>query len=428
MEIILNNKRPKYIQVFEQISKMINSGILKSDTRLPSKRTLALSLNVSLNTIVNAYDLLLDEGYIYTIEKKGYFVSNQPIVSIPSAIDIAIDSKENKIAYDFTTQAVEGFLNPNWKKLAKEIIDSSDYTNNEPFNGSPKLRAIIAKHLYENRGISVSYNQIIIGSGIEMFEHILKVIDCNSITMENPGYHKLKIIAQNIGIKEEYIGLDNEGALVPNKKTILYTTPFNQFPTGVKMSISRKKELIKWATETKSYIIEDDFDAEFRINSAPTTSLFTLSNDRVIFFSTFSTTLFPGLRLSYAILPINVLNKYEEKYNKYSNTVSSLSQKILAEFINRGYYASHINKLKRLYLRKREKCIEVLSKYNIEYDGKKNYLSLLIKLPDFKMKEDIKIQSLASYDINNKKTDVYILGYTSIPIDEIDEAIKVLIK
>lgn len=428
MEIIFNSSKPKYIQLFEQISKMINTGHLKGNTKLPSKRNLAISLNVSLNTVVNAYDLLLDEGFIYSVEKKGYFISDQPIVASPNIDKIAPANEERKIKYDFTTQTVEAFKNQSFKKLVKEIIDLESYENKENIKGNKDLRIAISKHLYENRAINVSHEQIIIGSGLEMFEQILSIINYDTITLENPGYHKLASIAKNIGLKDKYISLDNDGVLVPKDKTILYTTPFNQFPTGIKMSITRKKELIKWAIDTNSYIIEDDFDAEFRINSAPTTSLYTLSNDRVIFFSTFSTTLFPGLRLSYAILPNSLLKAYEEKYKAYSSTVSSINQKIICEFINRGYYASHINKLKKQYLKKREKCIEVLKDYNIKFDSKKNYLSILIEANNLNIKDDIKIHSLSSFDIEKKKSNIYILGYTAIPYDLIEDAIKHLLK
>lgn len=428
MEIVFNSNKPKYIQLFEQISKMINTGHLKGDTKLPSKRNLAISLNVSLNTVVNAYDLLLDEGFIYSIEKKGYFVSNQPIVTSPNVEANVSKNEDKKIKYDFSTQTVEAFNNQSFKKLVKEIIDTASYENKENIKGNKELRIAISKHLYENRAINVSYDQIIIGPGLEMFEQILSIIGINTITLENPGYHKLAGISKNIGLNTKYISLDNDGVLVPNEKTILYTTPFNQFPTGIKMSITRKKELIKWAIDTNSYIIEDDFDAEFRINSAPTTALYTLSNDRVIFFSTLSTTLFPGLRLSYAILPNSLLKKYEDKYKTYSSTVSSINQKILCEFINRGYYASHINKLKKQYLKKREKCIEVLEDNNIKCDLKKNYLSILIESDNITIKDDIKIHSLSDFDVNKEKSNIYILGYTAIQYNLIEDAIKHLLK
>lgn len=438
MDIILSNEKPKYIQIYEQVAEMINTGHLKNNEKLPSKRDFALSLNVSLNTIINAYNLLLDEGYIYTKEKKGYYVTNQPILTKSTKVLVEEAPLENKIKFDFTTQNVEKFTNQNWKKMIKNVLDSNSYLHKSPLKGDIGLRKAICKHLYENKGIQTNYNQIIIGSGMEMFEQILSVINYDSITLENPGYHKLSYIAQNLNINISYLPLDNEGVLVPKHKTILYTTPFNQFPTGIKMSITRKKELIHWAKATNSYIIEDDFDAEFRINSAPTTSLYALDNEHIIFFSTFSTTLFPGLRISYAILPQKLLRDYELKFKAYSSFVATFEQIVLKEFILQGYYASHINRRKKLYLKKREACILTLSKYkNISIDTKRNYLSILIKLntnlEDNYIIENLKekgiyIQALSNFDYTNKNQHIFILGYTAIPYNDIENGIDTLIK
>ena len=197
------------------------------------------------------------------------------------------------------------------------------------------------------------------------------------------------------------------------------------------MSIKRKKELIDYLAKTNSYLIEDDFDAEFRINSSPTTSLYTLGNNNIIFFSTFSTTLYPGLRLAYAILPNKILEAYNEKYKSYASTVPMLLQLTLKDFIRDGFYASHINRRKKLYMLKRQRAIEALRKYNINYNEKANYLSLLINigrnvdtmlLNKFK-DNDINIQALSSFDVDKKNSPYLILGYTSINIDKIDEGI-----
>ncbi len=438
LEIILNDTKPKYIQIFEQLTQMINTGILKSGQQLPSKRNLAISLNVSLNTIVNAYDLLLEEGYIYSLEKKGYFVANQPTVAVYSkSIPINIPKKEI-IRYDFTTQNVEGFFNPQWNKLVKEVIDKKDYHSKSPLKGDEGLRMVISKHLLENRGIKVNYENIVIGTGMEMFEQILSCINIDSISLENPGYHKLAHIASNLNMNVSYLSLDKDGVLPPIDKTILYTTPFNQFPTGIKMSIPRKKELIQWAWNTNSYIIEDDFDAEFRINSAPTTALYSLSSSHVIFFSTFSTTLFPGLRISYAVLPDQILERYEKKYQYYSCPVGITTQIILKEFIHQGFYASHVNKMKRKYLKKREICIQFLKNQpDIELNYKRNYLSLLIKINTSKddkelmnqfKEKGVKIQALSSFNTKYTSSHIFILGYTAISLEDIKDGLKLLIK
>ena len=434
MEIIFKNEKPKYLELYEQIIKLINDGSLKANYHLPSKRNLAISLNISLSTVVNAYELLAEEGYIYTKEKKGYYVSEMPLcISSKEKIEI---NKPNiiKYKYDFTTQTVSGFNSTHFRKILKDLSLRDDYLDKSPLLGNYELRKAISSHLSSNRAIHASPNNIIIGSGLEMLENIIKLIDIDNITLENPGYHKLKNIGINNSYKIKYQELDDEGIIVPNYKTILYTTPFNQFPTGIKMSIKRKKELISSILKNNSYIIEDDFDAEFRINQAPTTSIYSLCNTNTIFFSTFSNTLFPGFRLSYAILPDSLLEKYINKYIGYTNPVSSLTQIILTDFINSGGYAASINKRKKELINKRSICIEKL-KDICDVDTKKNYLSLLVNvnkdvdkiINDAKNKK-INIQSLKDFDVLKKDTNTLIIGYTAIDLNDLDKALNELIK
>jgi len=433
MEIVFKNEKPKYLELYEQIIKLIDSGSLKANEHLPSKRNLALNLNISLSTVINAYELLVDEGYIYTIEKKGYYVSEMPICHHNEIKTIVEKDKNIKYKYDFTTQSVKNFNSIHFKKIIKDLNDNFDYLDKSPLLGRMDLRIAISNHLAQNRAIQVSPSNIIIGSGLEMLENIIKIIDCDNITLENPGYHKLKIIGLNNNYKINYLDLDDEGVKIPNYKTILYTTPFNQFPTGTKMSIKRKKELISNAINYSSYIIEDDFDAEFRINQAPTTSIYSLCNTNTIFFSTFSNTLFPGFRLAYTILPNDLLKLYLEKYNNYNNPVSSITQIILRDFINNGGYAYYINKRKKELINKRNICINKLKNY-CSIDIKKNYLSLLINVNnadliiDKAYKNNILIQSLKNYDVYKKDNNTLIIGYTGIEINELDKAMDALIK
>lgn len=438
MEIVLNDAKAKYIQIYEQIAHMINQGILKSEERLPSKRELAFSLNVSLNTVINAYNLLAEEGYIYSMEKKGYYVSSQPIFTAALPQIRILQETKNEIRYDFTTQNTERFSNEHWKKITRETLDTTSFLAKSPLLGNPDLRESIRRHLYTNRGISAEKEQIIIGTGIELFESILSVTGINRLKLENPGYHKLSHIAQNLGFDTSYLPIDEEGVIVPKEQAVLYTTPFNQFPTGIKMSIARKKELLHWAVQTDSLLIEDDFDAEFRINSAPTTALYSLNPHHVIFFSTFSATLYPGLRISYAILPPCLLEKYITKYRQYTCPAASLEQMVLKEFLDRGYYAKHMNRKKRIYLQKREDCIQYLKEIPfIRCDIKKNYLSLLLEITSLKdcdalierLKEKgIAVQSLSGFDVNHFPSNILILGYTAIPRNKIREGLEIIIK
>lgn len=435
MDINLKGNKAKYIELYEEITRLINSGELKSGTKLPSKRDLSIDLNVSLNTVINAYDLLIDEGYIYSVEKKGYYVSDQSSIEIKPIAEPITSKREDTYNYDFTTRNVESFNNTNYRKIVRSLLNDNEFLNKTDFNGDLGLRTAISDHLRLNRGINVSPDLIFISSGIESLRSVLRILNIDNITLENPGYHKLAALAYNLSLKVNYIDVDENGTMVPNNKTILYTTPFNQFPTGIKMSIPRKKELLSFAERTDSYIIEDDFDAEFRIKEAPTTSLYTLSPLRVIFFSTFTMTLYPGLRISYFILPPSIKDIYLHHYKGYSSNVPTLEQLALRDFIREGYYASHINRRKKEYLRKREIIINYLKKNNIDVDEKKNYLSILIntnkdtdKIINNAKKRGLIADTLKNYDINNKDNGIIILGYTSIKEDDITKGLDILIE
>ncbi len=434
MDIIFKHEKPLYIELYLALEDMINKGILKPDTKMPSKRLLSIDLDISLNTVMEAYEMLKDEGYIYTIEKKGYFVQRQPSLSIkPKSKEIVINNDIN-YKYDFTTKSIREFDNKSLNKIVKDLLNDNSYLNKSPMLGDNSLKDAIKDHLKNNRGIDVLSSNIIITSGMEGLKNVLDLIDINTIYLENPGYHKIKDIVSNKNIK--YISLDNKGVLVPNEKCILYTTSFNQFPLGIRMTVDRKKELIEFANKTSSFIIEDDFDTEFRINSKPVIPLYKFDSNHTIFFSSFSTTMFPGLRISYIVLPNDLLKLYIDKYKNESNPVSTLMQLSLAKYIDEGLYARSCNKIKRLYLNKRTKLINELLKYKIfKPDEKKNYISLLVdlklnididKLISYLKDNSINIKSIKDYDINKKNSNTLILGYTNISYDEIDDAVLYL--
>lgn len=434
----LDENSPYYIQIYQTIATRINQGAIQSLEKLPSKRKLATHLNVSTNTIVNAYNLLLDEGYIFSKEKKGYFVTQQQKLTIvPKPSSLPTLEKETFL-FDLTTQNTmdKDFSFTGFQKCVRTSLAEQNYVFKSPLEGLEGLRKAIAEHLLENRGIKANYQQIIIGNGLEMISSLFPLLKATCYGLENPGYHKLAILLKNHHLETEYVELDANGVQLPKQSTVLYTTPFNQFPTGTKMSISRKKELILWATQEDHYLIEDDFDAEFRINDSPTTALYTLNPQKVIFFSSFSSTLFSGARISYMILPEPLLAEYQKRYKGYSNPVSSLDQTILFHYLESGEYAKHINRLKNRYLKKRELIKEAFRNCkNIKVDLKKNYLSMLIhlnnsiSLDDFLMdleKEKIKLNSISSYDIHHRKSYTLIIGYTNIDEENLKKALAII--
>lgn len=434
----LDRDTPYYLQIYKTIADRINQGAIQSLEKLPSKRKLAKHLNVSTNTVLNAYNLLLDEGYIFSQEKKGYFVSQQQQLTVVPKIASLPPQIKDDYLFDLTTQNTmeKDFSFAGFQKCVRASLAEQSYVFKSPLEGLETLRKAIAEHLLENRGILTNYQQIIIGNGLEMLATLFPLLNASSYALENPGYHKLAKLLENHHLQVEYVDLDENGVQLPKESTVLYTTSFNQFPTGTKMSIRRKKELIQWTTQKNHYLIEDDFDAEFRINDGPTTALYTLNPQKVIFFSSFSSTLFSGARIAYMILPQNVLEDYQTRYNDYSNPVSSLDQTIVFHYLQSGEYAKHINRLKNRYLKKRQMIQELLKdSKNIKIDFKKNYLSMLIHVaPTISMEavlsslqeQKIKINTIATYDVKHRESHTIIVGYTNIDEEHLKKALTIL--
>ncbi len=352
--IEFNKNEALYIQLYNFLKKEILNGNLKANDPIPSKRKLSTHLNISLNTIMEAYNMLISEGLIISIPKKGFFVSNYNI-KINNINYQDLKTKEKIFKYDLTTKNIDNTLFPyfTWNKISKNIIYNENIFERTSSYGYYKLRNTIKEYLYETKGINVNPTNIIIGSGIEyLFTILIDIIDKNNYAVENPGYDKIAKILKNHNKNIEYMEIDNAGAIIDNiKSDVIYITPSSQFPLGIKMSMERKLEVSSWAKD--KYIIEDSFDSEFKYLSNQSISLFELNNNTILL-SSYSRSISPALRIAYMILPDKLLNRYDEKYGFYSTTVSTLDQMILNEFIASGAYSRHINKVKNSYIEKKE--------------------------------------------------------------------------
>ncbi len=444
--ITFNKVDKLYLQLYEYIKDEILKQNIKQGEKIPSKRVLAANLNISLNTVITAYELLIDEGYIISKEKQGYFVSNNVFSKQDLNVKYNKEIKKEKEKIDFSTKNIDVTTFPfnNWKKSIKNVLlnDETALINKTVHNGDFELRYEISKHLYENRGMNVDPNQIFLGSSIEyLLELLIPILEIKNIGVENPGYKKMSLIFNNNNINVKPLYLDNEGIIISNNDNIdaLYVTPSNQFPTGIKMSLARKNELINFSIKNNVYIIEDDFDSEFRIQNKPLQSIYSLSNRNVVFVSSFTRTISPALRISYMILPLNVSAIYNKRYISYSNTIPTFEQKVLADFIKNGFYIRHINKIKTIYRKKRELIISILEKYpylfKIYY--KNNYLSLIVDIiPKINFSEiknefinnRIDIAFLSDYYFNKESNNHLIIGYSGININNIEESIKKVIE
>ena len=435
----LEKSNKMYIDIYEHIKNDILNGVLVKDEKLPSKRVLANNLNVSLNTIINAYDILLLEGYIYSVEKKGYYVSDFLGFDYKDNNNDYIEEVETKekYIYDFTTSNIDYNLFPKsvFNSITKDIIyNDESFYNRFDYKGSINLRNQIKKLLYEEKNISADVNQIIIGENAHsLINEVIKLLDIKSIMIENPGYYNKKSF--NIDVVYNY--MDNKGFNTKEFNTKLgIVTSFLEFPTGIKMPMDRKLEIAKYIKDNDKYIIEDSFDSSFRNNGYQTIPLFNLS-DNVIFLGSFSRTMFPGLCISYMVLPKHLIKKYEEIFSVSPKSIPSLDQIILTKFIESGKYANHINRLRTSFLNKKKLILSILDNEYLSIVSTNNYSSILVELSDLidieKLKkefskEKIKISFINDYMEKKVEKEILIIGFSSIDYSLINKGISLIIK
>ena len=435
----LEKSNKMYIDIYEHIKNDILNGVLVKDEKLPSKRVLANNLNVSLNTIINAYDILLLEGYIYSVEKKGYYVSDFLGFDYKDNNNDYIEEVETKekYIYDFTTSNIDYNLFPKsvFNSITKDIIyNDESFYNRFDYKGSINLRNQIKKLLYEEKNISADVNQIIIGENAHsLINEVIKLLDIKSIMIENPGYYNKNSF--NIDVVYNY--MDNKGFSIKEFNTKLgIVTSFLEFPTGIKMPMDRKLEIAKYIKDNDKYIIEDSFDSSFRNNGYQTIPLFNLS-DNVIFLGSFSRTMFPGLCISYMVLPKHLIKKYEEIFSVSPKSIPSLDQIILTKFIESGKYANHVNRLRTSFLNKKKLILSLLDNEYLSIVSTNNYSSILVELSNLIdieklkkefLKERIKISFINDYMEKKVEKEILIIGFSSIDYSLINNGISLIIK
>lgn len=442
-----------YEYLYACIRDDIISGRLAPGFKLPSKRTFAKNHGISVITVENAYAQLSAEGYIYSIPKKGFYVSeiNTGIPVKPKAAPVeTAPEKESESRYiDLISNHTPktNFPFSIWAKLMREVLTegSERVLTVPPSGGVIQLRTAIAKHLYAFRGICVSPEQIIVGAGSEyLYGLIVQLLGRDKVYgLENPCSIKIPSIYKSLNVKINYLALDPEGIIMDrtklNKTDIIQISPSHHFPTGIVTSISRRYDLLQWANETgEHYIIEDDYDSEFRLQGKPIPSLFSIdSTDRVIYFNTFTKSLASTIRISYMVLPRPLLKKFHETLGFYSCTVSNFEQYTLAHFIQEGYLDRHINRMRNHYRTIRDTLIEQLKNSPLggkitvlhEDAGLHFLLKIDTSIPDEKLKEKarkngILIAFLSDYTIKqDSDSNVYehiaVINYSGMTSEEV---------
>ena len=353
---------PLYEALYRCIRADILSGHLAPNTKLPSKRALAEHLEVSKITVETAYGQLLEEGYIRSAQKVGYFV--EPILQKP-VVPVPPPSREEP--EPDTAAAPEKFPFSVWSRLQREVMLDYGEKLLLPLHnqGSFELRQAIADHLSQFRGMNVDPGNILVGAGTDFLYNLLIQLLGREKTyaVEEPGYDKIRKIYAAGGVACVSAVMDEQG-VDPEKlgdAQIMHISPAHHFPLGLVTPLSRRQELLRWAKEQDGYIIEDDYDSEFRFNAHPVPTMMSLDGSgRVVYMNTFSKSLAPSLRISYMVLPEGMMARFREKLGFYSCTVSSFEQQTLARFLSRGHFEKHINRMRRFYRARRNRILEIL--------------------------------------------------------------------
>ena len=366
---------PLYEELYKALKTDILAGRLRAGERLPSKRSMAEDNDISVTTVLNAYQQLLTEGYITSREKTGYFVSDiKKIDPIPETSRPFVGKyyKEDEWFADFQSNnfLYNHFPFAMWKKVIREILSENDLElvrRGNPF-GLEELRTQIAEFLYRSRGITVSPECVIIGAGIEyLYARLITLFPPSTIyAVETPSYRKIPDIYQAYHLRWKSVGMDSSGVSMPDLITsdasIVHVSPEHHYPLGTVMSIARRHELLNWAgNDEHRYIIEDDYDCEFRYHTRVIPAL--KSHDatgHVIYMNTFSKTLSPAVRISYMVLPEHLLQRYIEQTHFFTNSTSSLEQYAVARFLEKGYFERHLNRIRKQYRQAGERLISLL--------------------------------------------------------------------
>ena len=450
-----SGKLPKYDYLYQCIRDDIISEKIKSNEQLPSKRALANHLSIGLITVANAYEQLITEGYIVAKERVGYFVQGLPedfIKKNQEKNEVTKEEPEHEYFADFMANRISLKLYPIsiWNQMLRQALyDNSDTLfKTIPYNGIYELREAIADYLHKNRGMTVSPSQVIIGAGTEyLYSRLIQLFGRKStFGFEESGFDKLSTICTAYGNPYNFIPIDESGLIVDELKKsatdIVHVSPSNHFPTGIVMPIKRRLELMEWAYESDNrYIIEDDYDSEFRYKGKYIAPIYTEDvNNKVIYMNTFSKTMVPSLRISYMVLPVDILERYKETMSFYSCTVSSFEQYALARFISGGYFERHINRIKNYYKKLRVQIINAIRESSIgkiseiveHHSGTHFLLKVKTDLSEEEINEkclenDLHILTYADYikdDTDSDKSMTLVINYAGINPERIDDVIK----
>lgn len=448
-----NNGISLYVQLYQYLKKEITKGSLSAGEKLPSLRKLSKDLGVSVTTIELAYSQLLVEGYVISKPQSGYYVAQGA-----NAAATSTSSSRNEMEfakYTFEESAYRYDLScfdfNKWKKCSSKILN--EYSHLLLFESDPQgeaaLRFEISKYVYKSRGVLAAPDQIVIGAGTQQLTshlcRIMRKMNIGHVATEDPGYVPVQNIFRDHGFSITKVPVEVDGIkidkLPTNIPSAVYVSPSNQFPTGSIMPVGKRYRLLEWAKENNSFILEDDYDSELRYFGKPVPALQGLDKDsRVVYLGSFSSTLFPAIRISYMILPKEMTSIFHAIKSDYTQTCSKTEQLTLALFMEEGFYYTNIRKLRNLYAQKLQAVLGAFEKYGTGIAQPANKtnsgINIILKVRTKKTPEvlcaeagTIGLNVLPLASLTEQDTAALIFYYNQIPLEEIDKLVhKMIVK
>ncbi len=434
---------PLYDQLYRYVVAQIRLGILASGEKLPSKRRLAEHLGISLTTVERAYGLLTAEGYLESEPRSGYRVA-PALTMFPAEAPQPLPAVEHREHLNecFSTSAVDTSVFPYsmWARLTKEAVyENPDLLQRGDGQGDWGLRGALANFLHQYRGVNCTPEQVVLGAGLEgLMWVLLQLLPDAVFAVEDPGYVSLRRLLDNLHWPHVSVPVDERGmsvqALAACEANAAYVTPSHQFPLGVTTPVGRRSELLRWAYERPGrYLIEDDYDSEFRYSSRPIPAMQGLDErGRVIYVGTFSRTVAPSIRVAYLILPLALLKVYREKFGHAAATVSRFEQEALRKFLVSGAYSRHLRRVGNLYRRRRDALVNALEGWG-EVRGAEAGLHLLFTLPGREEADLIRRAAQAGYRVRGLEEycrqekalpGTLVLGFAGLPAEAAEGAAK----
>ncbi|MEC0173897.1 PLP-dependent aminotransferase family protein [Paenibacillus favisporus] len=454
---------PLYLQLYHLIREQIRLGKVAAGTRLPSVRALQQQLHISKTPVETAYHMLVVEGYVVNKPKSGFYVVDDPeFIQNALASSPASRMQSNHTVPDFhepipeegmdwiefnpTHMDGDSFPLRTWNKMLKEAtqpmaVQLGRYGDSR---GEPGLRAAISEYLAHSRGVLCSPDQVIIGSGMSYSIGILvKLLDgVRRVAFEEPGFDLVRNLLNGYGWETVPVPVSGQGLLVDELAKVpyqaVYVTPSHQFPTGSIMPYSQRVRLLAWAETAGAYIVEDDYDGEFRYQGKPIPSLQGLDNKgRVIYIGTFSKTLSPALRINYMVVPPTLLLNLSNLHPDLLHAPSRLEQWALERFMREGHWYRHLRKTRNLYRKKHHHLIDLIRIHlgeQVHITGQHAGLHLQLSVRRHGTAQELiqraEQQRVRVYDFRSMWADppdaplpVVYLGFAGLPLPVMEEGI-----